>query len=80
MRTELRILFFSNLIAAMSYSMQTPLYPEIANGFIQHDLIGLVFSIYAVANLVFIPIINHYIPIDGKHNLLYKMTMLEVSL
>jgi hypothetical protein len=79
MKTELKVLFFSNLIAAMSYSMQTPLYPEIANGFISHDLVGLVFSIFAVANLLFIPIINHYIPLEGKYNLLYKMTMVEVS-
>jgi hypothetical protein len=79
MKTELKVLLYSNLIAAMSYSMQTPLYPQIANKFVQHDLIGLVFSFYSVANLLFIPIINHFIPTEGKYNLLYKMTILEVS-
>ena len=78
MKTEIKILFFSNLVAAMSYSMQTPLYPEIAYYYIRADLIGLVFSMYAVASLVFIPIINYLIPIYTKQNLLYKMTILEV--
>lgn len=80
MKNEMKVLFLSNVIASISYAMQTPLYPELANKMsITESMVGAVFSVYALANLLCIPFANQLISYYGKVTLMTKMTGLNVS-
>lgn len=78
MGKQINVLFISNIVASISYSMQTPLFPDLASKFIEETYIGIIFSMYSLACLICIPFGNQLISKYGKVNLLYRMTVLNV--
>lgn len=56
MGSEIKILMFTNMLCLMGYTLMTPLYPPLALDLgVSESIIGFVFSLYSLANVVSIP-------------------------
>lgn len=75
------ILFLVNVTTAVFYSMPIPMYPTLAyKRGVDESLVGLIFAIYSVANLVIIPYTNYLIENLGRIKLLLILTLIKVSI
>ncbi len=80
MISNVYILFFVNVTAAISYSMPIPLYPTLAyQRGVSESLLGLIFAIYSVYSILIIPYTNNLIENLGRIKLLYILTFTKVS-
>lgn len=74
----LNIFYFINIFTAIFYGLPVPLLPILAySRGVNESLLGIIFAIYSVANLIIIPYTNTMIDHYGRTKVLYAMTILK---
>lgn len=81
MKREIMLLFMINALSAVGYSLIAPLFPSIAmKKGVSEFIIGLIFSCFAISNVLTIPFTPQLIKHYGRINLMYFSLVLEVYL
>lgn len=80
MISQIVLLFSINVLSAIGYSLLAPLYPSeaISKG-VEEYQIGLIFSFFAISNLIAIPLTPKLIGIYGRRRLFYIAMIIEVK-
>lgn len=80
MQNQILILFCINTFSAIGYSLIAPLYPMIAREKgVTEFIVGLIFSSFAVSNVLIIPIIPKLVTLIGKRKLFLYAVIIEVN-
>ena len=79
MFSQILLLFLINVLSAIGYSLLAPLYPSIAKSKGVEDFqIGIIFSFFAISNLISIPLTPKLIGLYGRRKLFYIAMLIEV--
>jgi MFS family permease len=80
MFSKIFLLFFINVLSAIGYSLLAPLYPSVAKlKGVDEYMIGIIFSVFAVSNIISIPLTRVLIMKMGRRNLFYLAMLIEVG-
>ena len=79
MFSQILLLFMINMLSSIGYSLLAPLYPIVAQKIeIPEYIIGLIFSCFAVANVITIPLCPRLVKFYGRKRMFYLAMILEV--
>ncbi len=79
MFSQILLLFLINSLSAIGYSLIAPLYPTVAKDKgVDDSMVGIIFSFFAISNIVAIPLTPRLIAKYGRRKLFYISMMIEV--
>ena len=80
MFSQIALLFSINVLSAIGYSLLAPLYPTVAKSKgVEEYQIGIIFSFFAISNIIAIPLTPKLIGIYGRRKLFYIAMIIEVN-
>jgi DHA1 family multidrug resistance protein-like MFS transporter len=80
MNYQILILFCINVLSAIGYSLLAPLYPTLAiEKGVEEYIVGIIFSFFAISNIISIPLTPKLINKFGRKNLFYMGIIIEAS-
>lgn len=69
-----------NVLSAIGYSLIAPLFPSVAiQKGITENIIGFIFSCFAISNVITIPMTPNLIIMYGRMKLMYFSLIIEVN-
>lgn len=79
MFSQILLLFTINMLSSIGYSLLAPLYPIVAQNLdIPDHIVGVIFSCFAIANVITIPLSPKLVKFFGRKKLFYIAMILEV--
>jgi MFS family permease len=81
MSSQILLLFLINVLSAIGYSLIAPLYPFVAESKGVSDFtIGVIFSSFAISNVIAIPLTPKLANSIGRRRLFYIAMIIEVRI
>ena len=76
---QISLLFFIDILSSIGYSLLAPLYPSQAlEKGVSELTIGIIFSSFAISNVITIPFTSKLINIFGRKRIFYAAMIIEV--